>query len=1458
MHLKSLTLRGFKSFASATTLRFEPGITCVVGPNGSGKSNVVDALSWVMGEQGAKSLRGGKMEDVIFAGTTGRPPLGRAEVSLTIDNADGALPIDYAEVTITRIMFRNGGSEYQINGDTCRLLDIQELLSDSGIGREMHVIVGQGQLDGVLHADPTGRRAFIEEAAGVLKHRKRKEKALRKLDAMQANLARVQDLTDELRRQLKPLGRQAAVARRAAVIQADLRDARLRLLADDLVTLREALRAEIADEAELKRRKETAETELRTAQQREAALEEQVRRLAPRLRDAQQTWYELSQLAERVRGTISLADARVKSATSAPGEERRGRDPEDMEREAARIREQEAELEAALEAASRALDDTVEHRAELERSLAQEERRLKDVARAIADRREGLARLQGQVNAARGRAGSARAEIERLAASRDEAQTRATAAQEEYEQLKAEVDGLDADDAELAERHEAAKRELAEAEAALSAAREAATGAERERAATSARHDALALGLRRKDGTGALLAAADRLSGLLGPAAELLTVTPGFEVPVAAALGAAADAIAVTGPRAAAEAIRLLRADDAGRAALLLTTPDAEEPSSANLAVPPSATPEPGGPCEPAPGGARVSGTRAEGAARSEPDQGPAPRSTATPAAPRALVGPFEPDSVPGAAETPTAGAGSPAAEGSTGTADGAAAVPGTRSPDGPVAESYGSDEGSWPGGASEPGGPGVPQAVADAAGASPGTAEGAAAVPGTRAPGADSVGRDDPAAGAGSPAGAPEGPTGTAEGAAAVPGTRAPGAESAGQGGTEAVSGAGGEGREPLTGFGGVSAATEPGATVAAAGGASAAVVSARVPQPAGGEAAVPGDEPGGRAAAVEALPRVADLVDGPAALLSAVRRLLGGMVVVGTLEEAEELLVRRPELTAVTAEGDLLGAHFAQGGSAGAPTLLEVQASVDEAAAELERLAVRCEELAGAQRAAKERRAECLALVEELAGRRSAADREKSRVAQSLGRLAGQARGAAGEAERSAAAVARAEEALERATEEAEELAERLAVAEEENAAGEGGVEEPDTSVRDRLAADGANARQTEMEARLQVRTHEERVKGLAGRADALDRGARAEREARARAEERRARLRHEAEVASAVASGARQLLAHVEVSLVRAERERDAAERAKADRERELDAARGHGRDLKSELDKLTDSVHRGEVLGAEKRMRIEQLESKALEELGVEPAGLIAEYGPDQLVPPSPPAEGEVLPEDPEHPRNQPVRYVRAQQEKRLKAAERAYQQLGKVNPLALEEFAALEERHQFLSEQLEDLKKTRADLLQVVKEVDERVEQVFTEAYRDTAREFEGVFSRLFPGGEGRLVLTDPDNMLTTGVDVEARPPGKKVKRLSLLSGGERSLTAVALLVSIFKARPSPFYVMDEVEAALDDTNLQRLIRIMQELQEASQLIVITHQKRTMEVADALYGVSMQGDGVSKVISQRLR
>jgi chromosome segregation protein len=287
----------------------------------------------------------------------------------------------------------------------------------------------------------------------------------------------------------------------------------------------------------------------------------------------------------------------------------------------------------------------------------------------------------------------------------------------------------------------------------------------------------------------------------------------------------------------------------------------------------------------------------------------------------------------------------------------------------------------------------------------------------------------------------------------------------------------------------------------------------------------------------------------------------------------------------------------------------------------------------------------------------------------------------------------------------------------------------------------------------------------------------------------------------------------------------------------------------RRLVAQLDEVTSSVHRDEVARAEQRMRVEQLETKGLEEHGIDGSTLVDEYGPDLPVPVGPGDDGE--------PR-EPAPYVREEQVKRARAAERALALLGRVNPLALEEFRALEERHAFLVEQLEDLRRTRRDLLDIVREVDDRVQQVFAAAYEDTAREFAAVFARLFPGGEGRLVLTEPDDMLATGIDVEARPPGKKIKRLSLLSGGERALVAVTFLIALFKARPSPFYVLDEVEAALDEINLGRLLEIYEELREASQLIVITHQKRTMEIADALYGVSMRGDGVTAVISQRIR
>ncbi|HVD29926.1 MAG TPA: AAA family ATPase, partial [Mycobacteriales bacterium] len=535
MHLKSLTLKGFKSFASATTFHFEPGITAVVGPNGSGKSNVVDALAWVMGEQGAKSLRGGKMEDVIFAGTTGREgaagraPLGRAEVSLTIDNTDGALPIDYAEVTISRTMFRNGGSEYAINGQPCRLLDVQELLSDSGIGREMHVIVGQGQLDAVLSAGPEERRGFIEEAAGVLKHRKRKEKALRKLDAMQANLTRVQDLTVELRRQLKPLGRQAEVARRAAVIQSDLRDSRLRILADDLVALTATLEAEVADETALRARRAEVEAALAAAAERETALEQAAAVEAPALTRAQETWYRLSSLRERFRGTGSLAAERVRHLAGEPEDQRAGRDPDRLEADAEQVRAEEREIEATVVRDREALADAVAARQEAEQSLTTEPQRVAVAARAAADRREGLARLAGQVSARRSKVEAGEAEIGRLTPALEEARERAARAQAEFTSIETQVAGLDAGEEDLDSDHEEAALRLAAADDKVAALRDEERAAEQERAALVARKDALELGLARKDGAGTVLAAGDRLSGVLGSVAALVTVETGYE-----------------------------------------------------------------------------------------------------------------------------------------------------------------------------------------------------------------------------------------------------------------------------------------------------------------------------------------------------------------------------------------------------------------------------------------------------------------------------------------------------------------------------------------------------------------------------------------------------------------------------------------------------------------------------------------------------------------------------------------------------------------------------------------------------------------------------------------------------------------------------------------------------------------------------------------------------------------
>jgi chromosome segregation protein len=408
------------------------------------------------------------------------------------------------------------------------------------------------------------------------------------------------------------------------------------------------------------------------------------------------------------------------------------------------------------------------------------------------------------------------------------------------------------------------------------------------------------------------------------------------------------------------------------------------------------------------------------------------------------------------------------------------------------------------------------------------------------------------------------------------------------------------------------------------------------------------------------------------------------------------------------------------------------------------------------------------------------------------------------------------------------------------------------PDLTKLEDLRLQVSTARSKEVDARLNLRTIEERITALDTRINGLLEAAKTERAAQSNSVFRRGQRAVAAQVAQSAADAAYEALIQIEASISKAANERERLEKNRSDRDSEILSIRVSTRELSGELEKLTSSVHKDELARAEHRMRIEQLEQKAVEELGVDVATLLNEYGPHNDVPTIYENEnGEFVPGD-------LVPYRRDLQEKRLAQAEKSLTLLGKINPLALEEYSALEERLRYLAEQLEDLKKTKKDLLEIIKEVDQKVEQIFKEAYEDTAREFEGIFARLFPGGDGRLILTNPNDLLTSGVDVEARPPGKRIKRLSLLSGGERSLVAVAMLIAIFKARPSPFYIMDEVEAALDDANLGRLLGVFEELREKSQLIIITHQKRTMEIADALYGVTMRGDGVSEVISQRLK
>lgn len=1251
MYLKSLTIKGFKSFAQPTTFAFEPGVTCIVGPNGSGKSNVVDALAWVMGEQGAKTLRGGKMEDVIFAGTSTRGPLGRAQVLLTIDNSDGLLPIEYSEVTIARTLFRNGGSEYAINGENCRLLDVQELLSDTGLGREMHVIVGQGQLDKVLHATPEDRRGFIEEAAGILKHRRRKEKTLRKLDAMQTNLTRLSDLAGEIRRQLKPLGRQAEVARKAQSVAAVARDAKARILADDVVRLRRELHDHQEVEAGRKSERIVLTERLDQTRVRQQHVEQSM--VGDDVDRARTVVHRLESVQERLRGLSSLANQRLMFLAQQADAPQQGPSitPErvaGVRAEADRLAARADQMQGGSAETARAVQDARDALDALDERIAAQ-------AARVSQHDLEAQRLANAVDVARSKRRSTVADRERrqraLAEAGDRAE-RATAALAELGTDPSE--GVD--DEALATTLQAAREQLEAAQAVRDEQRDRLHALERERDALDARVAALGMSIDVRDGSQALIDAGR--AGIVGRLADALTVTPGFEGAVAIALDGLADAVLADDRTVALDAVAHARSADIGR----------------------------------------------------------------------------------------------------------------------------------------------IDVVVADAQ----------------------------------------DGPT----------------------------------------------------------------------------------DLPEHLPAGVR---RAVDVVQGPPALAAILRNTL----IADTAERADEdrdehadtvdleaVLAAAPQATVVTRSGDLVRAVRVTGGGERVTSRIELVAERDDAVTRRDAIATDAEDAATRLQAARTAVEDARRRADEADAASRAHAKATAEYDRASASTRAKAENAAAEVERLRAALAETDgavEAVDAALAEAE--AAHRAFTEQERPV-------VDASERPGLQDALEAARAAEVEQRIQVQTVRERVRAERHRADQLERQLEAERAAAEEAARRAVIRRGQIETAEAVLADLPGVLGAVDRSLAEARVQLATEESERSKRNTELQAIRNEERELRDRLQTITDGVHSLEMEIYEKKLHVSGVLDRALSDLGLTEAVLVAEYGPtvpvpvDVLVDPrvlarkhrdaeraaaaaaseqplDAPGEevdvdadadldtspgddtvalvdaestlpgGPALPEfdvtdevDPDDVETVP--YVRAEQERRLQAAERDLGRLGKVNPLALEEFQALEQRHAFLAEQLEDLQKTRTDLMTIIDELDTKMQTIFESAFNDTKDAFDVIFPILFPGGSGSINLTDPTDLLGTGIDVQVKPAGKKIDRLTLLSGGERSLAAVALLVAIFTARPSPFYIMDEVEAALDDANLGRLLTVFERLRESSQLIVITHQKRTMEIADALYGVSMRQDGVSAVVGQRVQ
>jgi len=1128
---------------------------------------------------------------------------------LTIDNSDGALPIDYTEVTISRTLFRNGGSEYAINGEGCRLLDVQELLSDSGLGREMHVIVGQGQLDAVLHATPEDRRGFVEEAAGILKHRRRKEKTLRKLDAMQTNLTRLSDLAGEIRRQLKPLGRQAEIAREAQTIAAVVRDARARLLADEVVALRDAVTARSSTEAEHKSERIVLQERLDRNKQREHGLEQAM--VGDAVDDARRVAFGLESVHERLRSLSSLAQQRlhllaqqadqpVVTPTISAGMVADARD------EAERLRGDVARAEAAVGAAGAelatarasldALDVEIQAQSVLVSQHDLESTRLRG---ALETARSGLAAVRGEQL-------RQRAALEAAESRRDEG--RVDYAALEHRSPRSDDDGVD---------HAAEQAEADEAVVTLATQvdelREGLHTAERERDALAARRSALSMALDQNDATTALVAAGR--PGVRGLVADHVQVRPGYEAAIAAALGSVVDSVLADDVEAASDAVVHATEAELGRVEVVVAEPARPLPT-VDVELP--------------------SGTVA---------------ATAVVTAPPGVLGLL-----------------------------------------------------------------------------------------------ASTVVADD--------------------------------------------------------------------------------LVAARAAWSALAEHPLP--------------------------------------------------------VTVITRDAEVLTDYVLRGGSGVERSRLELVAERDAAAARLTEVSTEIERLAPRLAEVRDELAATRARAKAAAA--AARDHEARVTAhgQQLGRLRARVEAAEAEVERLSTALEASVEAVDAAT----RTVDVAVAAHDEHAARPRPVF--DASARaDRLAEVDA-ARAVEVERRIALETVRERVRAEVARAEALQRQLDEQRAAAEQQARQTVVRQRQAATTAAVLDVLPAVIDAVARSVAEARSVLAEAEAARAEQNAELQALRADERELRDRLHAVTETVHGLEMEIYEKKLHLSGLLERAGSELGLVEDVLVAEYGPHVLVPaddeivgrPSADDDVELVDvdaagdveaadgdaaggvdeatgplDDTAPPRGVP--FDRAAQQRRLAVAEKKLAQLGRVNPLALEEFAALEQRHRFLTEQLTDLTGTRRDLLTIIDEIDDKMQTIFASAFADTQAAFDRVFPVLFPGGSGSLHLTDPDDLLATGIEVTVRPAGKKIERLSLLSGGERSLAAVALLIAIFKARPSPFYIMDEVEAALDDANLGRLLTIFDDLRESSQLIVITHQKRTMEIADALYGVSMRQDGVSAVVGQRV-